>query len=223
MEELLPFLIFGGVASIFVAVFGLSLYAAKKRREALEAMAAEWGLEFIAKGDGSLRHRLDRLPLFDKGRGRKTRNIIESQGRDPQICIFDYQYTTGSGKNSKTHHQTVFAFIAQSGSLPGQFFIGPESFFHGIGEYFGMQDIDLDEYPVFSKKFVLRGNDEAAARGMISDALVDLLLTERNLTIEADGELLIVYRAGRRIKPFDLSERLTLATEVYGLLHPQQG
>ncbi len=36
----------------------------------------------------------------------------------------------------------------------------PEKWYHRIGTYFGMQDIDFIEYPEFSQNYLLRGADE---------------------------------------------------------------
>jgi hypothetical protein len=40
----------------------------------------------------------------------------------------------------------------------------PEKWYHRIGTYFGMQDIDFVEYPAFSHNYLLRGEDEAYIR-----------------------------------------------------------
>jgi len=43
--------------------------------------------------------------------------------------------------------------------------MGPESFFHRIGDVFGFKDIDFDEEPGFSGCYLLKGNDSIIVIG----------------------------------------------------------
>ena len=74
-------------------------------------------------------------------------------------CMFDYAYTISTGKSSVTYSQTVYFRYSKSLALP-HFVMVPEKWYHRIGTYFGMQDIDFIEYPEFSQNYLLRGADE---------------------------------------------------------------
>ena len=74
------------------------------------------GLEFFPDGSEALQSELSVFKLFNSGRGRQLSKLIKGESDEVQISIFDYQYTTGSGKSSHTHVQTVAAM--QSPALP---------------------------------------------------------------------------------------------------------
>src|SRR4029077_13545783 len=67
-------------------------------------------------------------------------------------CAFDYIYTVSSGKSSHTYRQTVYFRYSKELALP-HFVMVPEKWYHRIGTYFGMQDIDFVQYPTFSKNY----------------------------------------------------------------------
>jgi hypothetical protein len=82
------------------------------------------------------------------------------------------------------------------------FVLFPESFFSKLGKLFGGTDINFPEAPVFSKKYILRGPDEAAIRALFTPGLLQFLeQQQRPLSIDAAGETLFAHRTSRRAKP----------------------
>src|SRR5262249_40726520 len=129
--DFVPWL-FGGVA---VAGVGLWIFAsrqAKKRTEALEVVAAGIGFRFDGN-DQSCTIQV-RTALFNRGSGRKFRNIMNGVSGGFQTSLFDYSYTISSGKSSSTYTQTVAAFV-QDVSLP-LFEMRPEGLMDRVGEMF---------------------------------------------------------------------------------------
>ncbi len=152
----IPLLIFGGIALLVGLGFAVNVYNEKKRREALQRVADELGLTFYRDGDPGLVAELSDLHLFSRGRSKRITNMIHGETEDVVMGVFDYRYTTGSGKNSHTYRQSVAFFRSADLRLP-VFEMRPQSFFHGIGKLFGSQDIDFDSHPAFSKAYLLRG------------------------------------------------------------------
>ena len=64
---------------------------------------------------------------------------------DVDLILTDYQYTTGSGKNSTTHNLTVAAYCIPGLDLP-DFALESENFLTRFAEKFGMQDIDFESH-----------------------------------------------------------------------------
>lgn len=131
--------------------------------------------------------------------------------------MFDYRYTVHRGKNSHTYHQTVAAFRDLPNALP-EFQLRPENLLLRIGAAFGFQDIDFDRHPAFSKRYLLRGPQEAAIRRLFTDAVIETIMDRKPLAIEASGAALIAYRAGRRVKPDALGEFIEEAREIRAAL-----
>ena len=148
MEALLPFLIIGGIAALVIGGIAYSYYANKKRRESMQQHAEEMGLTFVLEGDANLLSRLSAFKLFNQGRGRKMKNLIQGDSGEVSIAIFDYQYTTGSGKNSHTHNQSIVSLQSSQLVCP-DFTMRPEGMFDKIGSALGFQDIDFEQHPLF--------------------------------------------------------------------------
>src|SRR5439155_23750164 len=80
------------------------------------------------------------------------------------FTAFEYRWTTGSGKSSRSHRIGALLWTLQR-SLP-QFFLAPEGWWDKLAAYFGGQDIDFDDSPAFSRSYRLRGADEGAVRAL---------------------------------------------------------
>ncbi len=205
-----------GIGLAAVIGLGLAAYYRRRRRQQLELLAMEWGFTYdhdgaTAGGDNGLAQ----LDLFQKGRGGKFQSCLRGALEDVKVAIFDYRYTTGSGKNRRTTHQTVAAFEVPSAALPA-FTLRREHFFHKIGQLFGYQDIDFPDYPLFSKKYLLRGQDEQAIRGLFSDEAIRYFeQLDAKYVVEGHGPWVIVYTGGKRIKPARLRDFLTRSWEVF--------
>jgi len=98
--------------------------------------------------------------LFKDGMKKQVKPVILKEEEDLSFtCLFDYAYTISTGKSSQTFNQTVFFRYSKALALP-HFLMVPERWYHRIGIYFGMQDIDFIAYPEFSKNYLLKGEDE---------------------------------------------------------------
>jgi hypothetical protein len=217
MEDWIPIgfiaLMFLLVSGIFIAVW----LAEKKRTAALEQVAGDLSFTFDPEGSAILQSRLDHFELFSQGRSKKLTNLMGGETQDVAISIFDYQYTTGGGKNSTTHKQTVVSIDSASLDLPS-FQLRPEHFFHKIGKMFGYQDINFEEFPEFSKQYLLRSDQEAAVREIFSAELTSHLAALAKICSEGRGQEFIFYRAGKRPKPGEIQQLMADAFAVYSLL-----
>src|SRR5687768_9236876 len=138
----------------------MARYKLDKRIGEYEACASK--LKWAYKPDdewGIIKMMLD-FKLFKKGHHRKICPIIIiDEGNLEYTCVFDYSYTISSKNSRRVFRQTVFFRYSKALALP-HFVMVPEKWYHRVGTYFGMQDIDFVEYPSFSKRYLLRGDDE---------------------------------------------------------------
>ncbi len=139
---------------------------------------------------------MSRLRLFSPGHSTKVSNLLHGVSRQLggtdqlEVEIFAYRYVTGGGQHSRAIRQTVIAFRSPQPHLP-RFALRPQNPFHKIGAAFGYQNIDVDSYPKFSRKYLLRGNDEQKVRAVFVYELLALFETEEGVSVEADGDRLI--------------------------------
>jgi hypothetical protein len=207
------------LVAFLMGVILISVSQNKKRRQAFESFALERGFTYTAD-DPSIEASLQNLggfDLFQHGHSRKFKNLLHSRRSNLDIHIFDYRYTTGSGKNSQTHNQTALLLTLPGDALP-QFFLRPEGLIDKLAVKMGQADINFDHHPEFSKKFRLTGADENQVRRLFNEALLTFLLQSPGLCLEAGGTQVLCYARGKLIKPEDLPTRLDQALKVVSLL-----
>jgi hypothetical protein len=189
-------LFFGLCSALIAASIVLANIQARRRRQALQLLAQQIGL--IYQGDDWAQMPSPQLgtALFNQGSGRRFANIMTGNYGGFRLDIFDYRYTVGGGKSSQTWAQTVAVFT-QNRQLP-LFELRPEGFFDRVGDVFLHNDIDFDSYPVFSRRYLLRGPEQEKIRALFSSALIALfegLAAEDKWHVEGNGNSLIFYRS----------------------------
>jgi len=196
---LAPFLIIGGI----LAIIGVGAYVAwlneKKRTAALFDAATRMGFTFEPRVSNDEAATLGTFHLFKIGRSRKGRNLMRGRADGAEVVVLDYQYTTGSGRSSHTHVQTVVLYPGvATGERLSDFTLAPEHWWTRIGEMFGYQDINFESNEEFSKHYLLRGADEGAIRAAFGPNALGFFAQNQGWSVESAGGSLAVYRADKR-------------------------
>lgn len=208
------------VVGIFVligALIGFILYLDRKRSQKIQAIATGLGFTFRRKPVEADKGLIAGCSLANAGHGRVMSNILEAaQTADLNITLFDYSYTVGYGKSSQVYQQTITRMQTPMLNLPA-FALYPETIFSKLGKLFGGADINFPDAPEFSKKFILRGPDEAAIRALFTPAVRRFFEQQPALTIDAAGDLLFAHRSGRRAKPEQIESYVAEGKKIIAL------
>jgi hypothetical protein len=159
---------------------------------------------------------LKHLHLFSQGHSRKITNVLMGKAGALDVAVFEYAYTTGGGQHSQRWRQTVILFESDGMDLP-KFTLRPENVFHKIGQVFGYKDIDFDSHPEFSKRYLLRGENEEAVRATFGTQARSFYESDLKLSTEAAGPQLIHYRSGKKVAPDEISEFIKQGVRVLTL------
>ena len=196
--------IYLGAALIFVLILVLSIRAGKKRQAALAAVATQSGWQFAPDDVPPEALKAGRFPLFDVGRSKNASNVMRGSSSPVTFVMFDYRYTTGSGRNSNTRSQTVL-FVQSPRLTPPPFVLSPENILHKIGGMFGYHDIDFDASPEFSSRYLLRAKEhESVVRDLFSPSVRMWFDQHDRLSIEGGPDGVLVYRSGQKVKPEEI-------------------
>ena len=210
-----------GIVVAFFAFAGALMYwsyvANKKRIEGFAQEAEAMGLNFTQQPADSFMAHYGHFKLFNRGRRRGVSNLIEGDSGDVTLRIFDYKFTTGSGKQTRHLVQTIASLKSSQLNIPS-LTIHPEGFLSRVGSKMGFQDIDFDSHPTFSKMFVLKGDNEEAIRNFLTPAALEYFEAHQGISLEASGDTLFFYNPNRRIKPEEIKDLLARAYEVFGAL-----
>jgi len=210
-----------GIFAIAALVIGgiiWGFYAAKKRREALSALAAQLGLSFseqdplgaevygksqgflaslFGSGQSGIPGRFGQFGALAVGDSRKGYNVLWGEHNGRELMAFDYQYSTGSGKSRHTHY--LSAAVVSLGCRFPELVIRPESFFDKVAAVVGLDDIDFESHE-FSKTFYVSCRDRKLAYDVISAPMMEYLLGVQGWSIELDGSDVMIW-TGRTWQP----------------------
>ncbi|MBS1850748.1 MAG: hypothetical protein JST79_07535 [Acidobacteria bacterium] len=222
LPEWVPYV--AGVMVVVGAIWGVQEMFARKRTQALTAVAMEIGFNF----EGETWRDEKQAPyvgmaLFKKGHSQKFCNIMTGSAAGLRVSLFDYSFTTGGGKSSHTYSQTVAAFSKAGISLP-EFAMQPEGVLQKIGNVLTHKDINFDSHPEFSRRCHLRSPDEERTRVVFTPALLSYfegLDRRKKWRVEGLDDCLIIYRLDKKTKPQDfrafLEETTGMANSFFTL------
>jgi len=223
MSDLVP--LYAIMIAIILGTLGLfvflSMYMARRERqraEALQQVALQMGLQYRA-GEPDAPSAWRSFNLFTHGHSRKVVHQLLGTTRHTPIQIFEYRYTTGSGKHRHTHHFAGIFFELQDVSLPA-FHLRPEGLGDAIKSLFIGQDINFENRPQFSSKYQLRGQDETAVRTLFSERVLQAIEADsKEINLEANGNLLLFYRPRQTLDPETLQAFLEDGYRIYSLFY----
>lgn len=185
----------------------------------MSKIAFDLGMEFHQRDQWSMLSLLKGFQLFRQGRARRITNIMHQRDEflNVETYIFDYYSVRGRGKHRKATNQTVFFIQSKSLGLP-EFLMKPENFFHKIGAYLGMQDIDFEEFPVFSENYLLKGKDEDYIRATMNEEVLRFFSVEKDWSLEGVNYFLIFYQKKRLIPPQKIKHFFKKGMELHRML-----
>ena len=136
------------------------------------------------------------------------------------LHIFDYQYTISTGKTSHTYKQTVFFVESKKLALP-EFWMKPENFFHKIGAWLGIEDIDFDAFPEFSNQYYLKGKDKEAVRDMMDNRVLHFFTVNKDWYLEGVNYYMIFYKDEQLLSSGQIYKFFNKGMELYRMLSAQ--
>jgi hypothetical protein len=192
------------VFSIWIAI---SAARARKQSRAFSASALEMGLAFEG-GTWSDPRKAPHLntTLFTKGSAKTFRNVMTGSSTGLHVSLFDYSYVVSDGRNSRTCAQTVASFSKTGVQLP-EFQMGPKGLLQKFDDALFHTNINFDSHADFSRRYQVRSPTQEKTRELFTGSLLSFfesLDPRQEWRLEGLEETLIVYRAGKRVKPENL-------------------
>lgn len=197
-------IIFIILISFSILGFIYSLYSRRRRREDLKEFGAGMGFFSSPKGDyPAFLKKIKWSGLFGgsglvKASPRNVRNLMQGNIDSAAVAIFDRVIFKGDpdaiGREELT---TVVLFESTQLSLPC-FLLRPEGILHKIGTALVDTDIDFDEFPKFSRQYLLRGPEEQV-RNVFNSNVLSYFDNDPGWTLEGFETQLLVYRDKERV------------------------
>jgi hypothetical protein len=164
---------------------------ARKRREAMAQLAQELGLQFYRDDPWDMPVRYAYLDLFGAGHSRKASNLLTGRLAGREVILFDYQYTTGSGKNSHTY--TFQAALLETPVVAPKLSLRREGLLDKVAAWVGHDDLNF-ESAEFSKRYFVKCTEPKFAYDILHARLIEYLLACGDApTMEMIGPLLLLH------------------------------
>lgn len=160
----------------------------------MQKAAEHLEMQFFPKEEWGLVALLQDFKLFKVGGSKRIVNQLFKSDAwlETEAHVFDYQYTVSTGKSSVTYKQTVFFVNSKKLGLP-HFWMKPEHFFHKVGHFLGIKDINFEAFPEFSDQYYLKGDDEDYIRATLNEKVLHFFTIEKNWSLEGVNYFMIFY------------------------------
>lgn len=199
----LVLVLFVGIA---VTAAILSWQAEQKRRAAMQALAQELGLQYVAGDDASHDDEYAQFAIFRRGHSRVAQNTLRGRlelfGRPCPVVLGDFRYkvTRSNGKSSSTTTYRFSYLIVHPPWPSPSLLVRPEGLFDKLKGAFGFDDIDF-ESSEFSKRFYVQSDDKRFAYDVLHPRMMEFLLAERPPMLDLEGGALCLSDGQRRWDP----------------------
>jgi hypothetical protein len=113
---------------------------------------------------------------------------------------------------------SVFVYLEDS--VPPEFVLEPEGFLDDLIEVEGFSDIDFDQFPEFSRKWLLRGPQEQAIRDFFRPPVIHFLEGQDMslpYSILSDGKVMMVHRQGETLDAEEVNHMIDFSIAFAGL------
>ena len=189
------------VALVLVAIY-LGHQAAKKRCEAMAALAADLGWSFSPEKD--TRHD-DEYAHFE----------IDGRSFSAKAGDFRYKITSSNGKTTTTRtHRFSYRILHLPFSGLPDLLIRPEGGFDKMAGAFGFDDIGF-ESAEFSRRFYVKSPDRRFAYDVVSPRMIEFLLRRPGPVIDLERDRCCLSEGRRRWEPDQLKSQLRFASTFF--------
>lgn len=194
----------------------------KSRREKPLYRAVSDALNFTLSENvdtGSLPRRNDFF-LFTRKDSEHIPYMLSGTVDQVEVRILDFvysRYKPSAGSQRRETRQTLVMFQAPDFRWPDMRMM-PDSFALKLTKMLGVKDIDLDDAPEFSKRYLLNGSDEAAIRRIFRQEVTDAFVRQKGWCLEAHGDVIVFWRNRVRVPPNKILPLLEETIELLQLL-----
>lgn len=197
------------------------IYSLTRRQRELNVLAENQGWLFEPQVFWGSTRTLGNFQFFDSRPIEYRNNIL--RGNYPQLDmhweVFDIAFQEGALISAETYHTTV-QMIHVKKKLPA-FTLEREQVLDRMMSLAGYEESGFKVFTDFSKKFVLKGLDEATIRNFFTPKMIAFFESEDIYHLESNGEALFIFKYLRLASPHNIedmvnySQRLLLKLQAF--------
>lgn len=152
---------------------------------------------------------LESFPFFQRKKIDHAYNVFKGEHKGISIKLMDVEFYEGEFIAKEVHKHSVL-ILTMNESIP-RFRLDKERIFDRIAGMAGFEDIDIEGYEDFSRRFKLKGKNVEKIKSFFSHELILFFESHPYYHLESDGKNILILK-GHRIA--SISEAKALA--AYG-------
>ena len=194
----------------------LDLIKSRREKPVYRALADSLNFTFSKNPGMESLPRKDEFFLFTGKDVQHVPCMLSGTVDNVEVKILDYSYSKHSGSQggqTRSKLQTLVMFQSPDYRWPDLKMM-PDSFALKLTKILGVRDIDFDDAPEFSKRYLLNGSDEAAIRRIFRQEVTDAFARRTGWCVEAHGDVIVFWSEGKRVPPNDIRSFLEETIEL---------
>jgi hypothetical protein len=159
----------------------------------------EFEFEEVASNKHLKKLHLWGFKLLLKGKNAEVNKMMYKKDNDLDVFIFEYQYQgalDGLSEQGMTFSKQKAIYFELNGSQNISFNLHPEGFIEKTKQSLLSNDIDFDDYPIFSKSYALYSENEQSIRKLFSKPLFDFFEKYKGFSVEYRRGGVLIYKKG---------------------------
>lgn len=159
--------------------------------------------------------RMINFTFFNGKKVKYLENRISKEITGATLEFTDVLVTEGA-RMSENKYKTSVLFISHLHDHFPDFRIEREGFFD---KYLGGQDINFDGFPIFSKRYLLKGTDEKAIRAFFNGDLIRFFEANTQFLVEAKGDKILIHKDLGLTPPKEVINEFEFAEQLFAIIH----
>lgn len=218
MENLYDLLTFAAIAMV---CGGILIWSFRNQSDIAKSVS-EYGLHFDSASAWTAEQFVARTRFareLPKGNALNSK-IVEFDGN--KLLHIDYEWYTkySYGNRRRAERQSMALLLPARNNFPS-FELYPEGVLRKLDSLIGGQDIDFNDHPAFSSKYVLQSDHEKFIRTFFDNEILNLFAENPGWWIQSRRNGMMIYKKGRYCSGKDAVNAIELALQILPLFEEQ--
>ncbi|TAE75257.1 MAG: SulP family inorganic anion transporter [Bacteroidetes bacterium] len=151
-----------------------------------------------------------------------SKNFISPLSSKPiKIEFFDVFFSKGIRMSEQNKFLSGYLITDLPNEIP-DFTLTQESFMSRVLQTVGYEDINFDNFPFFSEKYLLKGENEKSIRDFFSDKLIQFLEKNMQFNIECAENRILVYLDVQIMNRTEIEDTLIFIEQMLQIIYTQE-
>lgn len=133
----------------------------------------------------------------------------------------DIFLSKGLRMSEQSHKMSVLLVTDIEKYIPA-FHLSREGLFSKIVQVFGYEDIDFDEYPDFSERYLLTGANPIEIRNFFDSNIIEFFEEHQGFQVESRNNNLLIYRERNLMTRTEMEDTIEFAETFLDIIHEEE-